>query len=449
VLVAWLWELLPLGSIAFRANLLAVVCVALALATMVSIQQRLGVRPLIAAAAALATGAVSTVWASAVVAEVNSLHLLFIALILDRSLAWADGHRLRDLALGGLLIGLSLGNHVLTAFAAPFVILFVLWSGRDTLREHRAWILAPVATMAIGLCVYLYLPIAASLHPPLPYNSPTTVAGFLFLVTGQQFRGQYGGLASVSGVTTFLGSLGDLWALAAERGSALLPMLGVIGVGGMARRRPAFGLVLVAIIFTGCYIWANYLHLEHYLLVPWLCIGILAGVGLDGLADLVAGQLPEHVEHVPGIVAAIGGGLLAVALVATNFGDADRSSERSAGAFVDGLFAKLPQDSVIVTPWGPSTALWYATLVDHKRPDVLVVDDTNIVYEGWGSRENRIASVICTRPVYALRFSDADVATMRDRWDVTLVGSLRVGGLTPWATAQEPLYRVERPASCP
>ena len=90
ILTAWLFELLPFGSIAFRANLFAAVCVAVALAAMTATTIRLGVRPTIAAAVAIATGAIGTIWASAVVAEVNALHLAFIALIVDRSLAWAD-----------------------------------------------------------------------------------------------------------------------------------------------------------------------------------------------------------------------------------------------------------------------------------------------------------------------------------------------------------------------
>ena len=193
ILTAWLFELLPIGSVAFRANLLAAVCVAVALAAMTSTALRLGVRPAIAVAAAVATGAIGTVWASAVVAEVNALHLAFIALIVDRSLAWADGRRTRDLALGGLLIGLSLGNHLLTAFVAPFFVLFALWEGRSTLLERKRRILAPVLAGLAGLAVYLYIPIAASLSPPLAYNHPTTFEAFRFLVTGEQFRGQYDG----------------------------------------------------------------------------------------------------------------------------------------------------------------------------------------------------------------------------------------------------------------
>ena len=205
ILTAWLFELLPIGSVAFRANLLAAACVAVALAAMTSTTLRLGVRPAIAAAVAVATGAIGTIWGSAVVAEVNALHLAFIALLVDRSLAWADERRTRDLAIGGLLIGLSLGNHLLTAFVAPFFVLFALWAGRRTLLERKRLILVPVATVLAGLAVYLYIPIAAAFAPPLPYNHPTSFEAFRFLVTGEQFRGQYSGLFT----TASLGALGD------------------------------------------------------------------------------------------------------------------------------------------------------------------------------------------------------------------------------------------------
>ncbi len=383
------------------------------------------------------------------VAEVNSLHLLFIALILDRSLAWADNRRLRDLALGGLLIGLSMGNHVLTAFVAPYAIVYVIWAGRDTLMEHGRWILAPVATMALGLAVYAYLPIAASLDPPLPYNSPVTVAGFLFLVTGEQFRGQYSGLLTPDGVRMFVTSLPDLWSLAVKEGSALLPILGLGGVLVLGRRRPAFAVVLVAIIVTGVYVWANYLRLEHYLLVPWLVIGILAGVALDGLANALVRALPARLAAAPGAITAAGAAVLAVALVVANLPAADRSGDRTAEAWADSLFATLPENAVIVTPWGASSPLWYATFVDGKRPDVLVVDDTNIVYEGWGTREKRIASLICTRPVFTLRFGSEDLDLMRRDYQLTGSGEFFVGGGNPWATVYRTLYRVEPPADCP
>ncbi len=450
VLVAWLFELIPIGSIAFRANLLSAVCIAVALAALTSAQQRLGVRPVVAAGAALAAGFTGSIWSSATVAEVNALHLAFIALIFDRALAWADGNRFRDLALGGLLIGLSMGNHVLTAFTAPFVILFVLWTGRQALAEHKAWILAPVATMALGGLVYLYLPIAASLNPPLPYNSPTDFEGFKFLVLGEQFSGQYRGLITPEGPGTFIGSLPDLGKLMGERATLLFPLVALLGVVPAIRRNLPFAAVLIATILTGAYVWANYLRLEHYLLVPWLAMGILVGLAIDELGDLVAGWLTEGLRPIPGAAVALLALGLAGMLVAVNLPKQDMSGDRSAEQYVDDLFALLPENAAVLTFWGASPPLWYATLVDGRRTDVLVVDDTNIVYEGWQTREARIKDLICERPVYLVRGSGRDVELTRQAgYEVTEVGSVRSGGGGPVAGYTLAVHRVERPATCP
>jgi hypothetical protein len=450
ILTAWLFELLPIGSIAFRANLFAAVCVAVALAAMTSTSLRLGVRPVIAAAVAVATAAIGTIWASAVVAEVNALHLAFIALLVDRSLAWADQRRTRDLALGGVLIGLSLGNHLLTAFVAPFFVLFALWAGRRTLLERKRLILVPAAAVLAGLAVYLYIPIAASLAPPLPYNHPTTLEGFWFLVTGEQFRSQYDGLFTTSSLGVLADGLPTLWTTALSAATAIVPILGLAGLAILVVRRPAFGLACVGALLVGIDVWANYQRLEHYLLVPWLLLGIGAAVALEGSARALEAALPRRVDRVAGHAVALAAAAFAVMLIAVNLPAVDKSGDRSARTYVDTLFAALPADAVILSFWGTSPPLWHAQLVLGERPDVLVVDDTNIVYEGWGTHEARIDSVICSRPVYMLPVNASILDPTRERFVVTEVLKVRIGALGPTAKYTLPVYRVEpRPGTCP
>jgi hypothetical protein len=450
ILTAWLFELLPIGSVAFRANLLAAACVAVALAAMTSTSLRLGVRPAISAAVAVATGAIGTIWASAVVAEVNALHLAFIALLVDRSLAWADERRTRDLALGGLLIGLSLGNHLLTAFVAPFFVLFALWAGRRTLLERKRLILLPAAAMLAGLAVYLYIPIAASLAPPLPYNHPATLEAFWFLVTGEQFRGQYDGLFTTSSLGALADGLPTLWTTALSRATAIVPILGLAGLAILVARRPAFGLACVGALLVGMGIWASYLRLEHYLLVPWLLLGIGAAVALEGAARALEAALPRRVNAGAGHAVALAAAVFAVMLIAVNLQTEDKSGDRSARTYVDRLFAALPADAAILSFWGASPPLWHAQLVLGERPDVLVVDDTNIVYEGWGTHEARIDSLICSRPVFILPVKDSILDPTRERYTVTEVLRVSVGALGPTAKYDLPVYRVEpRPGTCP
>jgi hypothetical protein len=450
ILTAGLFELLPFGSIAFRANLFAAVCVAVALAAMTSTTIRLGVRPTIAAAAAIATGATGTVWVAAVVADVDPLHLALMALLVDRSLAWADGRRTRDLALGGLLVGLSLGNHLLTLFVAPFFVAFALWAGRWTLWERKRLILVPVVAGLAGVAVYVYIPVAASFSPALPYNHPTTIQAFLFLVTGEQFRGQYGGLFTAASLGVLVDSLPTLWSTALSRATGIVPALGLAGILILLVQRSAFGLACAGALLTGIYVWANYLRLEHYLLVPWLLLGIGAAVALEGAARAAGAYLPRPVNAVAGPAAAIAGAALAVALIAGNLPTADKSGDRSAQTFVDTLFAALPENAAILSFWGPTPPLWHAQQVLGERPDVLVVDDTNIVYEGWGTREARIASLICTRPVFILPVNSGILDPTRRLYDVTPVLNVRVGALGPTAAFNLPVYRVTpKPGTCP
>jgi hypothetical protein len=450
ILAARLFELLPIGSVAFRANLFAAVCVAVALAALTSAALRLGVRPTVAAATAIATGAVGTIWASAVVAEVNALHLAFMALIVDRSLAWADLRRTRDLVLGGLLVGLSLGNHLLTAFAAPFFVLFALWAGRETLLERKWLILAPAAALTAGLAAYLYIPIAASLGPPLPYNSPTDLEAFWFLVTGEQFRGQYDGLFTAANLGALLDGLPALATTTTSRATIVLPLVGLAGLGILVVRRTAFGLACVGALLVGIDVWANYLRLEHYLLVPFLLLGLGAAVALEALARWLGTALPGRVAGVAEPAVAVTAAALAVALIALNLPGVDRSGDRSARTYVDTLFAALPPDAAILSFWGASSPLWHAQHVLGERPDVLIVDDTNIVYEGWATPEARIEPLICARPVYILPIRDSVLDPLRARYSVTRALEVRVGALAPTAAYDLPVYRVApRPGTCP
>ena len=72
------------------------------------------------------------------------------------------------------------------------------------------------------------------------------------------------------------------------------------------------------------------------------------------------------------------------------------------------------------------------------------------MYEGWGNRERRIASVICERPVFVMRPDDKELDPTRAQYALTREFDVRVGRGTPSASQTVPVYRVEpRPGQCP
>jgi len=446
IVMAWLAELLPIGSVAFRANLLSAVYVTVSLVALGLISLRLGVRPILAIAAALATGAVGTVWAAANVSEVNPLHLMFVAVIIHRALVWSERRRRSDLAIGGLLIGLALGNHLLMLFVAPFVVVFVLWSGRRELLARPWLLLLAIGAVLLGLSVYIYIPLAALQSPPLPYNHPTTLDGVIWLVTGTQFRGQFDFLAS-EGPGDFVAALPALWSLLIERATIVVPVLAAIGLARLTWLRPAFGLTCVGIMVTAIYIWANYLELEHYLLVPWLVIGIGLAVALEGIARLLSITLRSTLKAFGGeraitAVSGLAGLAFVVTLAGLNWSTEDLSKDTSGPDYVSSVFSALPHNAAILSYWDASTPLWYGQHVEGLRPDVLIVDDTNIVYEGWGTREARIASLICSRPVFIERLGDGDLVPTRAAYQLEPFLRVNVGAGGPSAVATTEIYRV-------
>jgi hypothetical protein len=392
----------------------------------------------------LALGTVSTVWSVATVAEVNSLHLLFVALLIHRALVWDADRRPRDLLFGAFLVGLALGNHLLTVFVAPFIAIFVLWAGRWEI-ERKPWLIgAAAAATILGLGVYLYIPLAAAASPPLAYNHPVTFDAFVWLVTGTQFRGQFEFLTP-GGPAKLVSSLPTLWSVATSRATIVLPVVGLAGMPILVRQRPAFGLACAAILLTNIYIWANYLRLEHYLLASWLILTISAAIGVEAVAQRVDRWLQpvQAGDRLVGAAAAV----FVLVLVVTNWAGADRSEDVSAPAYVEAIFDALPQNAAVLSVWDASTPLWHAQLVLERRSDVLVVDDTDIVYGGWGTRERRIASLICERPVFILRLRDTDLAPTRAAYRLQPFLDVRVAFGGPSAAVTRTVYRVEPQAT--
>jgi hypothetical protein len=283
-----------------------------------------------------------------------------------------------------------------------------------------------------------------------------TWSGFVFLVAGEQFRGQFDFL-SPAGPGEFVHYLPDLWRVLVARGTVIVPVLGFAGLLVLVVRRPAFGLMGAGMLVAGLYVWANYLRLEHYLLVPWLLLAIGMAVALETIARLptrvldaastraqdtrVRDRPGETVRRVGGAVAVAAALAFAGALGTINWSASDRSGDRSGTEYADAVFSSLPPNAAILVWWDAASPLWYARYVEGRRPDLLIVDDTNIVYEGWRTREARIASLICRRPVFIIRPGDPETAlTDSYRLDPVLTVPAAYGG--PTAVGTRPIYRV-------
>jgi hypothetical protein len=405
ILLGKLFSLIPVQSVAYRANLLSAVAAAAVVGMLVVIAVRLGVRPVVAFGAALCLAVTGTLWQEATVAEMNGLHLLLVALLLHRALVWRAERRDRDLVLGALLGGLCVSNHGLAITVVPLVFLFVLVDARRDIARHPLLLAKAGIAFALGLLPYAYLPLRALAGPPETYGRFLTWNGFFDHVSGAQFRGDMHFL-SIESAATALGALPKAIEHLLAVSNVVFVVLAVVGVGILLVRDRWFGLLLVALGIVNVYFYANYLgDLSHYLLTTWLILGIGLAVASEAVVDLVAGRSRAGAAWMQYAVL-----LLALVLLASNWTEHDQSANDDGQQFTAEVFAALPQDAVLLTYWDAVTPLSYAHCIEGVRPDVTLETYDAAALVTCDPLAWPLTEVVKHRPVFALMVHDESLA---------------------------------------
>lgn len=180
-------NLVPIGNIAWRANLLSAVFGAGA-ATIAALIICVVVRHRVAAlAGALAFAFSLEMWEQSVIAEVYSLNAFITALCTLLLMLWSKTRRNRYLYAGGLAFGVGLTNHQVLLLAAPAFAVYVLAVGGVRRSVWTTYLLTLLLAF-FGLVVYLYLPIRSAANPAMDWGDPETWSNFVDVVTREQYQ---------------------------------------------------------------------------------------------------------------------------------------------------------------------------------------------------------------------------------------------------------------------
>ena len=400
-LLGTLFSVIPIESVAYRANLLSAVAAAGAVAMLVLIAVRLGVRPVIAFAAALALAVTGTIWEEATFSEMNGLHLFIVALLLHRALVWREERRDRDLLIGALLGGLCVSNHGLAITVVPIIILFVLADARREIEARPGLLVTAGVAFTVGLLPYLYLPLRALAGPAEIYGSFLTLEGLFAHISGAQFRGDmhFTSIESVKAAWAALPQVSD-HVLALSNPAFVI--LGFFGIALLVLRDRWFGWMLVLLGVVNVYFYANYLgNLSHYLLTSWLILAIglaYAGETILGMVVQRGGSRLSWVAYAMFILPAV--------LLASNWATHDQSANHDGERFTAEVFAALPQDAVLVTYWDALTPLNYTHCIEGVRPDLSLRAYDEKALVTCDPVERPLIDVARRRPVYALLVND-------------------------------------------
>ena len=455
VVLGWLFSIVarPLGQPAFLMNLLAAMCAALAAGGVVMVSRRLRVPLPVGAAAAVGFALTPIVWHISTAIDAHALHILLVVGLTLALLRWQalvagrkahpgdDAFRRtgdRAIILAAAIYRVAVANHGLALILAPSIVLFVLAVEPSVLR--RPWLVLAAVGTAVGVAALLYLELplrAGPFRAPLVYAHPDTWQGFWDVVLARQFQGD------VHGLFSDLDQKADaLVRLAADQ---LGPLVALVPLGLLvaAVRQPRYALfsgtaVLVTVTFASSYSNAD---ITRYYLGPvffaWTWIALLAGacvdavigragakddVGADGAVIAVPGR--RFVGLSFALAAVFGIALLVPSAIdlRARWQAADQSGDTSAPAWLHDAFAAMSPDAVVISWWSYSTPMWYGELVEGRRMDILIIDDSNAVWDHLGSVPDLIDRYLGSRPVYVIRQSASDIQNLAQQYAIQPVG---------------------------
>ncbi|MEO6578477.1 MAG: DUF2723 domain-containing protein, partial [Candidatus Limnocylindria bacterium] len=449
VLVGWLWSQLPIGEVAWRMNLLSAVSVALA-AGFVTMSAGLLIgekdRALRATAAGIAGAAfafASEPWENATRADVHALSILSVSALVWLLLTWGRAERVgsskagRWLVAAAAVFGLGLGIHPLIGLFAIGIGAWLFFVDGSFFRR-RALIATCAVVLAIGVASFAYIWIRANVapEPPLFYGRPDTWERFRYVVFAEQFSGLF---------RDFRQPLADLavkWADAERILAAqfVAPgwLLVAIGAAILAARSLGTFAVLALLVAGNIVYSMNFRDgdIDRYYMPTVAVLAPLLGVALAAIAAATARAVAEVARRTVEAgsarrrVAAVGGAmvlglgaLLPAAAIVTDYAAHDQSDNRDADAWVASAYALLPVNSVVVSWWSYSTPLWYHRWVLGERPDLTIIDERDVLDDGYRTMNNAIASYFGERPVYVV-LPDWERRNVTQRWELSTVPTL-------------------------
>ncbi len=290
---------LPLGSIAYRVNMMSCFFGVLTVMVLYLLMLRLTGDILLSFCLGLAGAFSKIFWSQSIMAEVYTLNAFFLFLTFYILILWGENRKNSYLFLLSFIYGLGLTNHYLLGLALPVYLLFIWLNRRQYPRPENPITVKPyheirnigftsLLFLLLGLFVYAYLLIRSSANPPLDWGNPETLTKFIRHIMRLQYRA-FETSRSV-GLDTKLLFARDFFVKTARQFPFFVWLAGVPGLVWLFKKhRNVFIATLLLFLFNGfsAIIMLQFrfnpvyrgvvevYYLPAYLLVAvWICCGL-------------------------------------------------------------------------------------------------------------------------------------------------------------------------------
>ena len=438
MLLLKLWGLLPIGTIAYRANLLSAVLAAGAVGFSYLFLRMVTQQTMGAILGALVLAASPLFWSQALIADKYALNAFLVMAVLTVAVYWAQKPGWRRLCLLALIYGLSLTHHRTMVLFAPGLLGYLPWVDRSAgkslqlWKSRRNWL--AMLCLVLPLTLYAYLPLTRAFGQPLSTWWPSTLGDWLAYLTARGHLGE--AQAVVAPFTERLSFYGQMLVDQFTIPGLILSLVGWLWL--IRRRRPLAFLLLVSFGLQAFSSMAYYLDPRNqaFFLPSFMVIALTIGVGTGTLLRWLGRRLPVS----PGarIALILLAGLALCVLPAylllhtypemyqrTHHDQAMdvwrqdlQHGEQARRLAEDGL-SSIASNGIILGDWEQITPLRYFQLIEGLQPDAELIYPIERVSEIEAS----------DRPLYLARTYPG----LADRWHPTASGPLI-------ALQPEPMY---------
>ena len=383
LLLARLFQFLPVGSLAYRTNLMSVVATVFSAVLIYKIvaytlrESGFDRTWLSGLTAGFAFGLAPLVWSQAVITEVYALQAFLTVLILYLFVIPFPQVEPKALErIRGLVTGLAMGNHVTTIFMFPLIF----FSGskansKSTRLKSASSLIRQLVWFSIGLSVYLTLPLRALTNPPVNWGNPVTLKRFWWLISGELYRSYYLRLefSEIPGRV-------QAWAsLLIQQFGWLALVLGIIGLILFFSPSRLYSALIWASLAYSLFAFIYSSDDSYVYLIPlYISFAVWIGLGM--------GNVLNRVPLRPDI--AMWGAVLLLAghfafRVSGYVAQVDASKDLQAEVFGRRVMTEVPKDALVFTKGDRALfSLWYFHFALHQRPDMVIIAE-ELLHFDW------------------------------------------------------------------
>lgn len=187
VLLGKLFTLIPIGSIAFRVNLMSIVFGTLSIFLLYNLARQIFADRVVSVISALVFAFLGVWWFHCISAEVYSLHVFFVLLLSNLVLIYRQTSDIRYIYAFCFCAGLSVTNHMTTViFAVPFLYVIFISDYKKIFKIKNLLIESLLAVLPLTL--YLFLIFRSRQNPACDWGDPENLKSLFDVISGKQYR---------------------------------------------------------------------------------------------------------------------------------------------------------------------------------------------------------------------------------------------------------------------